>query len=233
MAVRAAPDYGLAHATLAAVLSTLMQTDRLRLTDADRRQLVSEGHEAIDRALDLDDQNPHILTRLAGSYCLFGEAEAALRVAQRATLLAPNSAEAQFALAFAYFMLGHTDEAIEAFSKQDRIGLADNARMMGQMLLGICLFIEGRSQEAEQAIDRSLAYQPNFYLSLRWKAIIAAELGKERSAKAAVSSLLNAEPGKSIDDYLDSPRHLPIEHPRKYQAIEILRRLLEETEGNT
>jgi hypothetical protein len=34
------------------------------------------------------------------------------------------------------------------------------------------------------------------------------------------------EPGKSIDDYLDSMKHLPIEHPRKYEAIEILRRLL-------
>jgi hypothetical protein len=39
------------------------------------------------------------------------------------------------------------------------------------------------------------------------------------------------EPGKSIEDYLASPRHLPVAHPRKYEAIKILRRLLEETEG--
>jgi hypothetical protein len=48
--------------------------------------------------------------------------------------------------------------------------------------------------------------------------------------RAAEKLLREAEPGKSVDEYLASPRHLPIEHPRKYEAVAILRRLLEGTE---
>jgi tetratricopeptide (TPR) repeat protein len=129
-------------------------------------------------------------------------------------------------------MLGRTADAIDAIKKQDRIGLSDNFRVGGQSMLGICLFIEGRTREAEEALDKSLEIQPNYYLALRWKAIAAAEQGKDQSAKAAVKLFRELEPGKSTDDYLDSLKHLPIEHPRKFEAIDILRRLLEDTEND-
>jgi TolB-like protein/Tfp pilus assembly protein PilF len=235
-AIAAAPDYGLAHALLASTLASRTQFDRLLLGDTDRRALIRESHEAIQRAIRLDSNNPIVLTRLAETYGMLGDAEAGLRLAQRATMLAPNSAEAQYSLGFANFMLGRTTEVIEAIGKQERVGppnsmgLSDNVRWGSQAQLGICLFIEDRSVEAEAAIDNSLMLQPTYYLSLRWKAIIAADLGKEESARAAVRLLRQIESGKTIDEYLDSNRHLPVEHPRKYEAIEILRRLLEECE---
>jgi TolB-like protein/tetratricopeptide (TPR) repeat protein len=232
-AVMAAPDYGMAHSALAHTLSTRLQVDRLTVSDAERRAAVREARDAIKRAMELDGNNPAVLTRLSNTFGALGDVEAGLRLAQRAAALAPSAAEAQFALGFANFMLGRTAETIDALSKQkERIGLSDNSRWGGQSLLGICLFIEGRSAEAEEAIDESLTIQPTYYVSLRWKAIVAADLGKELSARATVRLLREAEPGKSIDDYLDSPRHLPIEHPRKYEAIAILRRLLEETEDD-
>jgi tetratricopeptide (TPR) repeat protein len=165
------------------------------------------------------------------SYCKLGDSEAGLRLAQRATMLAPHAAEAVHTLGFANFMSGRTGETIDAMRRQEKIGPSDNFRLGEQSMLGICLFIEGRLEEAEEAIDKSLAIQPNYYLALRWKAIVASELGKEQSAKATIRLLREVEPRKSIEDYLDSPKHLPIEHPRKYEAIQILRRLLEESEG--
>jgi Flp pilus assembly protein TadD len=230
-AVAAAPDYGLAHATLARTLSSSLLTNRLIVGDAERRSMIRESHDAVKRAIELDSNSAFVLTILANAYAQLGDAEAGLRLAHRATMLAPNSAEAHFALGFCNFMLGRSAETIEAFGNQDRIGLSDNARMAGQSLLGICLFIEGKSAEAEAAIDSSLTLQPTSYLAIRWKAIVAAELGKDESARAAIRRLRESEPGKSIEEYLDSPRHLPIEHPRKYEAIEILRKLLEETAG--
>jgi TolB-like protein/tetratricopeptide (TPR) repeat protein len=229
-AVAAAADYGLAHATLAQALSSRLQTDRLILGEPERRTMIREIHDAAQRALELDGHDPVILTRIASAYGQLGDPYSGLRLAQRAKILAPHSADTQFALGFAHFMLGHTGEAIEAFGQYDSVAQSDNSRMSGQTMLGICLFIEGRNEEAETAIDRALMVSPSFYLSLRWKAIIAARLGKEQSARAAVRLLREAEPGKAIEDFLDSPNHLPIEHPRKYEAIEILRRLLEEAD---
>jgi adenylate cyclase len=230
-AISVAPDFGLAHAALAYALAPRTQTDRLLISAEERKSLVREAHDAIERAIALDDNNALVLIRLAEAYALLGDAEAGLRLAQRATALAPNSAEALASLGFANFMLGRTTEAIDALERQNRVGVADNMRPGGQAMLGICLFIEGRTVEAEAAIDASLASRPTYYLTLRWKAIVAAALGNEKSAKATIKLLRSVEPGRSIDGYLDSPRHLPIEHPRKYEAIEILRRLLEETEG--
>jgi TolB-like protein/cytochrome c-type biogenesis protein CcmH/NrfG len=229
-AVSAAPDYGLACATLASALAGRLGWDRLALSRDDVSAIVGETHDLIKRATELDGNNPVVLCQLVNVYGSLGNGEAALALALRATKLAPNSAEAQYALGFAYFILGRTGDAIAALRTQDRLALSDISRMTGLAILGICLFIEGRSAEAEEAIDRSLALEPNNYLTLRWKAIIAAEQGKEESARAAVKLLRKSEPGKSTEDYLDSPKHLPVEHERKYEAIAILRRLLEETE---
>jgi TolB-like protein len=229
-AVSAAPDSGLAHATLAFSLTGRLQSERLTLGDAELSAMAREAQAASIRAMDLDDHNPAVLTRLAQAYATLGDAEAGLRLASRAVSLNPASAEAQYTLGFTNFMLGHTADAIEAFSKDDCIAWSDASRMAEFALLGICLFIEGRTAEGEARLDASLALQPNFYLGLRWKAVAAAELGNEESAKAAIRLLRKSEPGKTVNNYLDSLEHLPIEHPRKYEAIEILRRLLEESE---
>jgi TolB-like protein len=229
-AISAAPDFSLGHAVLARTLAARTLIDRRSLSDADRHGLVQESHAAINQAIKLDSNNPVVLARVAEAYGILGNAESGLRLAQRATLLAPNSAEAQYALGFSNFMLGRTAETIEAIGEQERIGLSHNVRWGGQSQLAICLFVEGRSAEAEVAIDNALMLQPTYYLSLRWKAIIAADLGKEESARAAIRLLRQTEPGRTLDEYLESNRHLPIEHPRKYEAIEILRRLLGETE---
>jgi TolB-like protein len=229
-AVSAAPDYGVACATLANALTGRLGADRLVLSPDEVRAIVGETHGLIKRATELDGNNPAVLCRLVNAYGSMGDAEAALGLALRATKLAPNSAEAHYALGFAYFILGRTGDAIAALRTQERGGLSDLSRMAGLAQLGICLFIEGRSAEAEEAIDRSLALEPNNYLTLRWKAIVAADQGKEESARAAVRLLRKTEPGKSTDEYLDSPKHLPVEHARKHEAIAILRRLLEDTE---
>jgi TolB-like protein len=225
-AISAAPDYGLAYATLAFALTGRLLSERLSLGDAERRELVLEAQAASKRAIDLDGHNPAVLTRLAQVYATMGDPEAGLRLAQRASRLSPSSVESQYALGYANFMMGRAVEAVEAFSKPDCIAWSDVSRLGQYTLLGICLFIESRTREAEAKLDESLAMQPNSYLALRWKAVVAAELGKEKSAKAAIRRIHETEPDKSIDDYLDSMKHLPIEHPRKYEAIEILRRLL-------
>jgi TolB-like protein len=231
-AISVEPDYGVAYAALADALTSYVMVDRLTIKEFEHLEIIGEVREAIKRAIELDGNNPLVLARLALTYCKLGDTETGLRLAQRAATLAPHAAEALYTLGFANFMSGRTSEAIDAIKEQERIGIAHNFRVGTQSTLGICLFIEGRIEEAEEAIDKSLEIQPNYYLSLRWKAVIAAARGKQQSARAAVKLLREFDTRNSVEDYLDSLKHLPIEHPRKYEAIEILRSLLEETEGS-
>jgi TolB-like protein/Tfp pilus assembly protein PilF len=228
-AIAIAPDFGLAHAVLASGLASRARIGGTELDEAGLREI--QNH--INQAMVLDGNNPDVLDHLSAAYMHLGDAESGLRFAQRAVQLDPYSALAQFTVGLAYFHLGHCAETIAVFSEADRILPLDNTGYgVGALsLLGICLFIEGRDEEAEAAMGRSLAFAPNYYVALRWKTIIAAALGRVQAARIAVNQLRRAEPGKTIEQYLRSPSALPFEHPRKDEAVAILRRLLEETEG--
>jgi TolB-like protein/cytochrome c-type biogenesis protein CcmH/NrfG len=231
-AVAAAPDFGLAHATLASALAARVPNSWGALGDAEHRELVREVHSHIRRAIQLDGDDPATLIQLAFAYATLKDGEAGLRLALRATELAPHSPEAQAALGSSYFQLGKTADALTAFRTQLRLASQDVSRPFALALLGVCLFDQGRTAEAEEAIDRSLALHPDNYAALRWKAIVAAELGKEQAARAAVGLLRANEPGKSTGEYLQLLDRQPVGLNRKHEAIAILRRLLEESEGD-
>jgi TolB-like protein/Flp pilus assembly protein TadD len=228
-AIAIAPDFGLAHAVLASGLASHARISGTAVDETGLREI--QNH--INQAMVLDGNNPDVLDHLSAAYMHLGDSDAGLSFAQRAVQLDPHSALAQFTLGLAYFHLGLSSDTIAVFSRADRILPLDNTGYgVGALsLLGICLFIEGRDDEAEAAMGLSLAYAPNYYVALRWKAIIAAAQGRVHAARIAVNQLRRAEPGKTIDQYLRSPSALPFEHPRKDEAVAILRRLLEETEG--
>jgi tetratricopeptide (TPR) repeat protein len=228
-AIAAAPEFGLAHALLASGLANRTRIGGKALDEAAIREI--QHH--LQKAMQVDGDNPEVLAHLSATQMHLGDAEAGLSLARRAAQLDPYSVPTQFALALAYFSLGRLSETIDVVTRVDHtVSLDAISYGTGTLsLLGICLFMEGRDEEAEAAVDRALAYAPNFYVSLRWKAILAAARGRDRAARVAISQLRRAEPGRSIEQYLRSPKQLPFEHPRKDEAIAILRRLLEATEG--
>jgi len=231
-AVAAAPDLGLAHAMLALGLLGKLRASRL-LADAEQLELAREIRGHMGRAIQLDGDNPAVALAAVGAYGAIGNPEAALQLALRATKVTPNSPNAQAALGLAYFMVGRTADAIIAYGNQDRLASLDSFRIFALAALGACLFAEGRSAEAETALDRSLGLLPDNMMALTWKAIVAEELGRKSAAIATIRLLRETDPGKSDDDYFYWLNLLATEYPRKNEAIEILRRLLEETEGNT
>jgi tetratricopeptide (TPR) repeat protein len=226
-AVAAAPDFGMAHSALAMALCLKLAASGSPC-DAEHDALVREIHEHIGQALRLDGDNPAILLASVGAYSSLGDTEAGLRLALRATKRTPNSPDAQAALGLAYFLAGRTGDAIAVYSKQDRLASLDSFRTFGLWALGVCLFIEGRPAEAEAAIDRSLGLHPDNAMALSWKAIIAADLGNHEAGTAAVRLLLATNSGLSTDESLIRVEELPFEHPRKYEAVAILQRLIAE-----
>jgi TolB-like protein len=225
-AIAAAPELGLAHAALAAALGTRANNFGEGVGDALHREILAQ----IERAVHLDGDNPTVLARLALAYVALGDGEASLRLAQRAAEMCPNGATAHGALGLAYFVLGRTADAIAALEQRERH--TPSSVQSTPALLGACYWLEGRPGEAEAAIDRALALHPNFDIALKWKAIMAAHRGDEQSAREIVKRLRDAEPTRSIDQHARQMFGYPRLRERSTEAVAILRRLWNETEGH-
>lgn len=226
-AVSAAPDFGMAHAMLANALAGHAKQAGEALGDAQIREI----RDHIKRAMQLDGDNPATLSHVSHAYIYLDDVETGLRLASRAAELDPNSSQAQVTLGLAYFWLGRTAVAIATLRNLDRLAPDDSIDRGGLGVLGVCLCLEGRPAEAEEALNRALTFNPDFSFALKWKAIVASQQGKEQAARAAVRQLREAEPGKSIDHHLRTATALPFDHQRGRETATILRRLLEETGG--
>jgi adenylate cyclase len=227
-AVAAAPGLALAHALLANNIGSSAVYALVRIEDAERKEI----HEHIRRAMQIDGDNPAILHFMTGAYASLGDSESALRLARRAVDLAPNTPLAQFGLAHACFAAGRTAEAIAAFKKQLRLAPHDLNRAAALMIQGISLLVEQEPAEAEDAFDRSLALNPDYCVGLAWKAIAAAQQGKDWVAKDTIMRLRDSEPTMTLDQHLRLLVYYPSYRERLSATATLFRRLWEETGGD-
>jgi TolB-like protein/Flp pilus assembly protein TadD len=196
LAVAAAPDFGLAHGLLAAGLAT-----DLFLSPRDDPDTEQEAQASLRRALALDGDNPHIIS-LASSACrCLGDAQTALLYAQRATQLTPNISYGHYTLGAAYLALGRTAEAIAEFDTEERLAAHGTLRYASLVLRALACLMEGQVEAAEAALDRSLQLNPNFLITLRWKAILAAMQGRPDEAEAAVCRMRQIEPEFTLEQH--------------------------------
>jgi tetratricopeptide (TPR) repeat protein len=227
LAVAAAPDLGLAHAWFAFAKEVVG-----RLFSIHDESRIRQTHAHIQQAMQLDGDNPAVLSLLAQTYGQMEDGETALRLALRATGLHPNSPDAQFALAGAYFAMGRVIEVIAASEKYIRISPPDAVPPMVLQQRGLCLCLDGRPDEAEPVLDRTLALNPQFGPTLRWKAIAAAQQSKEGAAHEAMARLRQAEPGLSGEEHVCNMQRVPAMVPHMTEAIATFRRLWDETGGD-
>lgn len=222
-AVAAAPDLGLAHAMLAKALATPTGWG-VEFDDKVRREVQRHGR----RALQVDGDNPAVIVSLIPGCAFSGDIEGALRLAQRAAELSPNSPLALFWLAAAYAGVGRTADAIAVFPAYERLSRLDRYRATAFWIFGMCYFIEGEPARAEAELDRSLALHPDFAITLKWKAIVAAHRGDQETAIAAVRRMQQAEPAVSIDQHVSQMFRVPRLEERCAGAAAVLRRLWDE-----
>jgi TolB-like protein/Tfp pilus assembly protein PilF len=224
-AVAAAPDLGLAHAILAQMYGPLAAMEARELDEAERREI----HEHIKRGMELDGDNAAILVFMGIAYMGLGDTESYFRLAQRAVELAPNSPLTHYALGGAHFARGDTIKAISAHERQIQFASHDFYRSIGLVMLGISLCIESRPAEAEDALDRSLALNPDYCVPLMWKALAAAQQGKEQVARDAVNHMREAEPAMTLDQHLRLLVFYPTYAQRLTGVVTTFRRLWAET----
>jgi TolB-like protein/Tfp pilus assembly protein PilF len=227
-AVAAAPDIGLAHAFLASALAELALVNGEKLDDTQIREI--QAH--IKRAMQLEGDDPTVISTLMPVYEALGEFETCLRLARRAVELYPTSTTAHFVLGRACLALGRTADAIAAFTRQDRLTAFGAVKVLGLVMLGIACLLEGQPVEAEAALDRALGLHPDSHVALKWKAIVAAHRGQEAQAIDAVRRLREVEPSMSIDQHVWQIVRSPKLAERTTQEVATLRRLWDATGGD-
>jgi TolB-like protein/tetratricopeptide (TPR) repeat protein len=225
-AVAAAPDLGLAHAVLATGLAGRAAALGTALDAAMTQEIQTHAR----RAAQLDGDNHAVIEYLVPVYTTLHDGKTSVRLAQRMVQLRPNSPNSLFRLGTAYLTQGSTAEAISAFVDFERVASASHHRLVALYCLGTCYFLEGRPEEAEAALDRSLALHPDFYLALMWKAIVAAAQGDETTAMAAIRRHREIEPSLSLDSMVQQISANPNLAERMAAAVAILRRLWDATE---
>ena len=227
-AVSAVPDLGLAHAMLAATLNVQFRYGGVGIDDAPSQEIQTH----VTLAMQLDGNNPGVFRILAAVYSSLGDGESALRLARRAAEQLPNSPVAYSILGQVNMENGRIVEAIAAYRHQIRLSSNDPVRFVSLASLGMGLFLEGQAEEAEEALDRSLALNPDFHLALKWKAIVAAHRGKGQMARAAISRLREVESGMPLDQHLQQLGRYQVLADRMAEPIAALRRLWDATGGD-
>jgi TolB-like protein/Flp pilus assembly protein TadD len=226
-AVAKASGLGVAHGQLA---STLSQSVLIRGEESNEA-LRNEIRTHATLAMQLDGDNPIVIGNLCIAYAVLGDFDSALRLARRGLELSPNNPYSYIWLGFAHMLAGNTAKAIAAYKQQDRLTSSDASRYQALGNLGRCLAIEGKLAEAEDALGRALALHPGYANSLKWKAIVSAQRGDERTALATVRHLRQAEPAMTIEHHVRQILFYTRLADRLAEPVAILRRLWQETEG--
>jgi tetratricopeptide (TPR) repeat protein len=226
-AVTAAPDLGLTHAVLASAISYSFTSAGAKL-DTLRDELQTH----IERALQLDGDNPAVINLLVFSYIPLGEGDASLRLARRMVEMRPNSPYSHFTLGAALLNQGLSSDAIAAFTRQLEFRGHDRDRAHGSELLGWCCILEGMPEIAREALNKSLALVPDGIVPLRFKAIVEGRLGDENAAIATIRRIRSVEPTMSLGKHIGFLRLNPHLRERLAEHIETFRRLWAATGGD-
>ena len=226
-ALAAGSDIAFAHAFLVSSLSSLAWDHGERLDEAQIREIRIH----MQRATQLDGDNPAILTMVVCCYHGLGEYENSLRLARRSLDLYPNYMASLHHVGLSLVLLGRTVDAIAIFTQQDFLTPFDAMRSSSLAWLGACYLLKGRPEDAEDALDRALALHPAYHLALKWKALAAARRGNEVEALAAIQQLREVEPTMGIEQHVWQIVRAPKLAERAAEHVATLRRLWEETEG--
>jgi Flp pilus assembly protein TadD len=226
-AVAAAPDLGLAHSHLAMALGALVVSGIKQLDD----KLSREIRAHITRAIQLDGEDQTVMSGLGVAYTALGDSETALRFARRALELSSSSPGAYDMLGIANLELGRTVDAIAAFTQAQRRSSHFGVRHAMLASLAICYLLEGQPDQADAALDQSLAHFADYGVALKWKAIAAAQRGDDQVALVSIGRLREIEPQMSIDQHIRQIARSPYLAERTGKHVATLRRLWDATEG--
>jgi TolB-like protein len=200
-AVALAPDYAVAHATLAMGLALSYQEGAFR--DA---TLIAEAMAHCDRAMDLNPNNPTVLFQVAHAFGRARRWDEMLSLAQRAVDLNPSMVDARQALAFGLIHFERHEEALKHLAEAERLAPGQ----WGQFLIWCnrcwALFGLGRLEESLKEAERAMQVAPTFKYILMTRTVLLQALGRLEEAQDMMRKMRRLDPGTPLDYWTDLAR---------------------------
>ncbi len=124
--------------------------------------------------------------------------ESGSAAAERALMLAPNSALVLWVAGWLRVYVGDAPEAVVHLERAMRLSPVDPAKFYVVTALGFANFVLQRYEEAAELGRRALGDRPNFLPAHRLLVASLAQLGDRAAIEAALSALLAVAPGYTV-----------------------------------
>lgn len=177
-AIEGWPDLAPAHAAYANLLSWKLANGVCE----DPRATLAALREQVAMAMDLDAQDPYVLSRCGAAFSRAGAHDEGVELCRRAFALAPSTV-ARDALAIALCFAGAPEEAIDHYRELLQTMPAGHAFQYGK--LAVALTQCGRLNEALGHAERAVVHFPKDYFCWALTANLKAQLGDLAGARSA------------------------------------------------
>jgi TolB-like protein/class 3 adenylate cyclase/Tfp pilus assembly protein PilF len=172
------------------------------------------AHEAARRAVAIDARDEVAQTALGSTEVFMGQHDSAVARLRDAVELNPNFTWAHGDLGLALAFAGKAEEAVGPFNEAVRLSPRDPFCFLWLYLLGFATFLDGRSGEALEHLERSLRLNPSVPGPYRLRAACLSELGRMEEARAALAEFLRFVPGATI---ASMRAQLPLKNPDDFE----------------
>jgi len=172
------------------------------------------AREVVDGA---GEEAPSALASAGHALAFFAkDYESGNAAAERALLLAPNSALVLWAAGWLRVYLGDAPAAVAHLERAMRLSPVDPAKFYVVTALGFANFLLRRYGEAAELGRRALGDRPNFLPAHRLLVASLAQLGDRAATEAARRSLLAVAPGYTVSIALS---HTAMRDPVLFKAL--------------
>jgi TolB-like protein/Flp pilus assembly protein TadD len=218
IAISLDPTFALAHAFAAELFG---QRQAFGWTvDAARERI--EARQLVERALELDKNDPQVLANSGQAYSyILEEPETGIVLLARAVTLDPNLALARIWKGWAHIYLGNGDAAIEQFAAAIRLSPLDPRAFLPQTGMAYAHFFAGRHDDGLSWAMSALELRPNFPGARRMATASLAMAGRNAEARLACDAARQADPGFRISDVKRRPFRRPEDVEKLEQALRL------------
>ena len=157
---------------------------------------LERARELAERAIGLDDTLVEGHSLLSQVYLWRKEHDRAIAEAERAVGLGPNNADGYETLAEVLGWAGRPEDSIRYIRQARRLN--PHYPFFYLWTLGHASYLLRRNADAVDAFSRIKQQNPNFVPAHAYLAVLLAEMGREKEARAAWAKALELSPGASL-----------------------------------
>jgi len=164
---------------------------------ASPRESMVRAFESAKKALSLDDSDFQARLVLTWIYLLKREHDKAIEECEGAVSLAPNAADAVFALGIVLRFAGRVKDAVPMFERAIRLNPIPQAAYLSQLALSYTFI--GEFEKAIGICKKALPKNPDDLIGRIALVVAYTSLGRESDARAEVAEVLRIDPKFSLE----------------------------------